>query len=309
MAGFTAEEAPVISVVIPTFNRAPFLKGMLASVFAQVDAPPYEVLLVDDASTDDTLAAVAATGLPVTLVRLERNGGVARARQTGADGARGRFLAFHDSDDLMLPDRLGVLARHLAAHPDAGAVFSNGVVESDGGEPAGQVVPAELAQRLDRGRIGIRDVLRDGLPMYLQTALIRREAFDRAGGIDTTLRRHADLELACRLVLTAQVDFLDRPAFRYRLHGANQTRNRLLLREGLVEVMRRLRATHPECVELCGAEWYRQREVKHLRRIALQHFRRGRLWQSGSALVHALALGWSMKDAPQAGVGVPSESS
>src|SRR5262245_42345930 len=143
MAGGTAEHAPVISVVIPTYNRAPFLADMLASVFAQIDAPPYEVLLVDDASTDDTAAAVAATGLPVTLVRLERNGGVARARQTGAERARGRFLAFHDSDDLMLPDRLRTLARHLESRPDAGAVFSNGVVESDAGEPAGQVVPAD----------------------------------------------------------------------------------------------------------------------------------------------------------------------
>jgi glycosyltransferase involved in cell wall biosynthesis len=306
MSGGTAD-APTISVVIPTFNRAPFLGSMLASVFAQADCPPYEVILVDDASTDDTAAAVAATGHPVTLLRLEQNGGVARARQAGADRARGRLLAFHDSDDLMLPDRLGGLARHLAAHPEVGAVFSNGVVESATGEPAGLVVETSQAQRLDGRCLTIRDVLRDGLPMFLQTALVRREAFDRAGGIDTTLRRHADLELSCRLVLTTRVDFLDRPAFRYRLHGANQTRNRLLLREGLAEVMRRLRTSHPECVELCGADWYRQREVKHLRTIALKHLRRAHVWRAGTALAQALALTWS-GGAPRARAAMPSET-
>jgi len=294
MLGAGATDTPEISVVIPTFNRAAFLPQMLASVFAQTDCPPFEVILVDDASTDDTPAVVAATGLPVVLARQERNGGVARARQAGVGRARGRLIAFHDSDDLMLADRLGGLARYLDANPEVGAVFSNGIVASDEGQTVGHVVPDEQAKRLDGQRIGIRDILRDGLPMYLQTALVRRDAFDRAGGIDTELHRHADLELSCRLALTTPVVFLDRPSFQYHLHGANQTRNRLLLREGLAEVMRRLRTKHPECVPLCGADWYRQREVKHLRTIAMKHLRRAHLWRAGAALVQAFALRWSV---------------
>ena len=290
MLGAASADTPEISVVIPTFNRAAFLPQMLASVFAQTDCPPFEVILVDDASTDDTPAVVAASGLPVILARQERNGGVARARQAGVGRARGRLIAFHDSDDLMLPDRLGALARYLETHPDVGAVFSNGIVASEDGRPAGHVVPDEQAKRLDGRRIGIRDILRDGLPMYLQTALIRRESFERAGGIDTELRRHADLELSCRLALTTAIVFLDRPSFQYHLHGANQTRNRLLLREGLADVMRRLRTKHPECVALCGADWYRQREAKHLRRIAMKHLRRVHLWRAGTALVQAFTL-------------------
>src|SRR6185503_2263702 len=292
-----AIDTPEISVVIPTFNRAAFLPQMLASVFAQTDCPPFEVILVDDASTDDTPAVVAATGLPVVL-----------ARQAGVGRARGRLIAFHDSDDLMLPDRLGALARYLETHPEVGAVFSNGIVASEDGQAAGRVVPDEQAKRLDGQRIGIRDVLRDGLPMYLQTTLIRRDAFDRAGGIDTELHRHADLELSCRLVLTTPVVFLDRPSFQYHLHGANQTRNRLLLREGLAEVMRRLRTKHPECVPLCGADWYRQREVKHLRTIAMKHLRRAHLWRACGALAQAFALRWSVPAKPGSTAPVSLES-
>src|SRR5207237_517202 len=118
------------------------------SVFAQTDCPPFEVVLVDDASTDDTAAVVAAARHPIVYVRHERNRGVAQARQTGVERSRAPLLAFHDSDDMMLPGRLGELARYLDAHPDVGAVFSNGIVWPDG-HPPSTVVPPELAASLD----------------------------------------------------------------------------------------------------------------------------------------------------------------
>ncbi|HXJ34262.1 MAG TPA: glycosyltransferase [Candidatus Eisenbacteria bacterium] len=289
--GGAGSEGPAISVVVPTYNRAAFLPAMLESVFAQRDCPPFEVVLVDDASTDDTAGVVASTGHPVTLVRLEKNGGVARARQVGVERSRGALLAFHDSDDVMLPGRLGELAAYLEGHPELGAVFSNGVIETADGRSVGTVVPEAQAVHLDGRRIGIRDILRDGLPVYLQTALIRRSAFDRAGDIDASLKRHADLDLACRVSLTTPVAFVDRPAFRYRLHGANQTLDRMRLREGLAEVMGRLRKRHPEAVELCGADWYRWREARHLRRIALQRLREARVLTAASIFARSLAIG------------------
>jgi glycosyltransferase involved in cell wall biosynthesis len=290
MGGSTGAGVPAISVIVPTYNRARFLPDMLASVFGQDDAPPFEVILVDDASSDDTASVVAGIDLPVRLVRLERNGGVARARRTGVEHARGALLAFHDSDDLMLPGRLGVLAHHLAAHPDTGAVFANGAIEAADGSPNGRIIADARAAQLHGRRLDVRDVLRNGLPMYLQTALIRRDAFERAGGINTQLVRHADLELACRLVLTTPVVFLDVDTFRYRLHASNQTRDRLPLREGLAEVMRTLRTTHPECVTQCGADWFRWREARHLRTIALEHLRRARLARAVRTFVRALAV-------------------
>src|SRR5262249_22799172 len=203
---------PAISVIVPTFDRARLLPAVLDSVLAQRECPSFEVVVVDDASTDDT-PAVLASRRDLQVVRLARNGGVARARQAGAERARGALLAFHDSDDLMLPGRLGILARFLEANPDAGAVFANGLVEAQGSPDVRPLVPVALARRLDGRSFGVREVVCERLPVFLQTALISRAAFDAAGGIDVTLARHADLELTCRLALTGRTVFLDVPVF------------------------------------------------------------------------------------------------
>lgn len=286
----TPQDAPAISVVIPAHNRAARLPDVLESVFAQTACPPFEVIVVDDASTDATADVVARSLHPVQLIRLERNAGVATARQRGADAARGSLLAFHDSDDFMLPGRLGDLARVLAASRQLGAVYANGIIERDGRPDGRSVVPQALAHRLDGRRFGVREIFRRQLPVYLQAALIRREVFDAAGGFDTTLVRHADLELTCRVILTAPAMFVDQPVFRYQLHGANQTRDLVRLREGLVDVMRRLRVHRPDAVAEVGRGWFRRREAKHLYRIARLRRRSGDVEPAMRAIREAVAL-------------------
>jgi glycosyltransferase involved in cell wall biosynthesis len=290
-------DSPVISVILPTFNRARLLEGALDSVLAQRECPAFEVVVTDDGSTDDTARLLSRYGPALRVVRRAQNGGVAVARAAGVARARGTLLAFHDSDDLMLPGRLGRLADFLFGHPDVDAVFANGVVDADGARAGATVVPRPLAQCLDGRRFGVREIVRDGLPVFLQAALVRRRAFDTAGGIDVTLARHADLDLACRLALSGRAVFLDVPVFRYRLHGENQTRDRLKLREGMVAVMRRLRERHPHAVTQLDPTWFRRRERRHLYRIAWRHWmsawvdvRPRELLAAGDALRQALGL-------------------
>src|SRR5262249_60962734 len=140
---------------------------------------------------------------------------------------------------------------------------------------ASTVVPSPLARRLDGRRFGVREMLVEKLPVFLQASLIHRRAYDAAGGIDHTLVRHADLELACRLALTGHALFLDLPVFRYRLHGGNQTRDRLELRRGIVEVLPRLRERHPPALVQLGRVGVRRREREHLLRIAWRHWLAG----------------------------------
>ena len=93
--------APLISIVIPAYNAAPFLAGTLASVFAQ-DHRPIEVILVDDGSSDETLA-LAKAWQPALRIHHQANAGPSAARNRGIAMAAGDYLAFIDADDSGLP--------------------------------------------------------------------------------------------------------------------------------------------------------------------------------------------------------------
>lgn len=99
---------PLVSVITAAYNAESFIGETIASVQAQ-SLTDWEMLIADDASTDRTAAIVAAAAAEdarVRLIRLEQNGGVARARNAALAAARGRFIAFLDSDDLWLPPKL-----------------------------------------------------------------------------------------------------------------------------------------------------------------------------------------------------------
>ena len=108
---------PFFSVVIPVYNRASLLAQALRSVLAQSDQD-FEIIVVDDGSTDDPVRVVDALGdLRIVIIRQDNRGGGA-ARNTGIDRARGRFVAFLDSDDEYLPHHLAAMRRLLDQAPN-----------------------------------------------------------------------------------------------------------------------------------------------------------------------------------------------
>src|SRR5262245_42395210 len=107
---------PLISVVIPAFNSAATLPRALASVFAQT-CTQYEVIVVDDGSTEDLVAALQPYRARINLVR-QSNAGAAAARNTGVRHARGKWLAFLDADDFWHRRKLELQLQACEARPD-----------------------------------------------------------------------------------------------------------------------------------------------------------------------------------------------
>jgi glycosyltransferase involved in cell wall biosynthesis len=116
-------DQPVFSVILPTFNRAVLLPEALDSVFIQ-GVPDVQVIVIDDGSTDDTEAVVAAYGRGVQYVR-QTNSGVAAARNTGLNLAKGRLISFLDSDDVWLPGKMKAELIIFDGNPSADAVISD----------------------------------------------------------------------------------------------------------------------------------------------------------------------------------------
>lgn len=188
------ERNPDVSVILPTRNRARSIVRAAASVLAQTHGS-LELLVVDDASSDDTAALLATIDDPrMKVIRLERPGGAAAARNRGLAAASGAFAAFQDSDDAWRPHKLAVHLEAMGAAP-ASVIASVGSFCHHRGDAArdvvhtpGVVTGREVAQRIV-----------NGLSLGTVSLVARRDAVARAGGFDETLPRLQDIELCLRL--------------------------------------------------------------------------------------------------------------
>jgi glycosyltransferase involved in cell wall biosynthesis len=273
----------MISVVIPTYNAGRWLAESLDSILAQ-SVPPGEVVVVDDGSTDDSRDVLAAYRDRVEVVSGE-HGGLAAARNLGLSVARGDWIAFQDADDVALPDRLARLQAHLAATPDADAVFADGASLGNGA----RIVPRGLAARADGRRLDAADLF-DGFPAYYQSALVSRDALEAAGPFDPAYRIHPDHDHAFRLFARAHVSYLDQPVFRYRLHDDNITADHLGARLELVHTLERVRREDADAVRTIGSRRLEIALARHYYRIGRTRLRLGETAAAGDAFEQAVAL-------------------
>jgi glycosyltransferase involved in cell wall biosynthesis len=119
-----------ISVVVPCYNAAAFVRECLTSALAQT-RPADEILFIDDRSTDGSAAIARSFGPRVRVIPMEENGGCARARNFGVAHATGDLIAFLDADDVWLPNHLATLEDLLQRHPDADVAFSRAQLFGD----------------------------------------------------------------------------------------------------------------------------------------------------------------------------------
>ena len=199
---------PEVSVVIPTHNRRAMLREALASVAAQRGAS-FEVIVVDDGSTDGTWEDLSGYDLSagrgdIRAVRTERCGGPAAARNRGIALARCQLIAFLDSDDLWMPEKLARQSAFMRAN--AGCAISQ--TDETWLRDDRRVYPG----RRHRKRAG--DIFIDALRTCLispSAAMLRREVFDEAGGFDENMAACEDYDLWLRILARHEVGLLDEP--------------------------------------------------------------------------------------------------
>lgn len=193
---------PTLSVVVPNYNHARYLKAALEAHLGQ-RAAPCEVIVVDDASTDDSRAIVedvAARHVAVRLIRMARNGGVNAAINRGLREARGDFVCFSAVDDLVSPDFVARSLAILAKHPTAGIGFSD-PAEMVGDSGVVQQLPLRLRDRPSLiGPGDLERLLRHSWFSFPGHAVLyRRDALLAIGGFDEGLRWYADWFATCVL--------------------------------------------------------------------------------------------------------------
>lgn len=212
---------PLVSIVIPTYERAGLLPRALQSTAAQ-SWPHLEIVVVDDGSTDHTAAVVQEFTRGCrrrTIYHYQDNAGCAQARNTGLKLANGDWILFLDSDDALEPDAIGALLE-VARAEDADLVYSPAIeVYPDGrlwlNRPVAAGDPDALADKLF-----FDPNVRPG------SVLLRIEAVRSLRGFESSLRYNEDTHFLMRAALRYRAAYLDTPTVRFYHHAGNKSRNR-----------------------------------------------------------------------------------
>ncbi|MHC4470813.1 MAG: glycosyltransferase family 2 protein [Planctomycetota bacterium] len=235
-----------VSVVIPTHNRRDLLLVTLDSALARI-RPEDEVVVVDDGSTDGTAEALAAAPEQVRCISIE-NQGPAGARNVGIREARGRYIAFLDSDDLWLPAGLDAQVEALEKDERLGLSHAGSRPIDAAGNPTGpdRTPPAEsadlVAALLERNFV------------TTSTVVVPRRALDRAGLFDEGLRNTMDWDLWLRIAEDVSFHALRETVCLYRFHEDQKIKDQEAVhtcrRRVLEKALERCREKRPDLVPL-----------------------------------------------------------
>jgi len=206
-------KTPLVSVIIPTYNRAWILKEAVDSVLTQ-EFGNFELIVVDDGSTDATAELLAAYGDRVRVLR-QTNRGVSAARNAGLAAARGKLIAFLDSDDIWLPRKLPAQVAFYQSHPDALINQTEELWVKNGR----RVNPGKRHRK--RGGM----IFEPSLDLCLvspSAVMVRQELFERVGRFDERLPACEDYDLWLRVSCRCPVYLIETPLIVKRGGHADQ---------------------------------------------------------------------------------------
>ena len=270
-----------VSVVVPAFNRGKLIGATLESVAAQT-MQPREVIVVDDGSSDDTARIAESKGAAVIQ---QANRGIGAARNAGIRAASGEWIAFLDSDDLWVPEKLEIQSLAVQLCPDITMIFSdmeqfngNGLVrpsflgyrtnfsEVVGQRPSPDVLccdPGSLARAFHRGNF-----------INPSTLIVHRSLLTSAGPVDESLGALEDREHVLRLLHHATVAVCRQQLVRYRMHNGQFSADDRRMLDGATHVARRI-FENPDRYPAGSVEVYRSLLPRVYYSLGLVHMDRG----------------------------------
>ncbi len=276
---------PAVSVIIPVRNGREFIHEALASVCSQ-SFSDLEIIVIDDGSDDFDYQTLTQFDSRIRVHRLTGSG-VSTARNTGMQLACGRYFAFLDADDVWFPGKLAAQIRYFEQHPEVGCVFggfTKWARTADGGFPAAGSLMQDCSAlaSCETGRSGwLYSRLLGGLLVGMNTAVIRREVFEKLGGFDASMRIGEDYLFWLKVSRIYPMHALDGPVALYRIHDASAMR-RLDVENHLAELLRiavsRWGLTNPD-----GTDWPVE---KFKKRLATSEFTHGynHFWEGSPAV-------------------------
>lgn len=265
---------PLVTIVTPSFNQAPYIEATICSVLEQ-DYAPIEYLVIDGGSTDGTLAILERYAGRLTYVS-EPDGGQADAINKGMRMARGQIRAWLNSDDCYTPGAVRAVVETFRAHPDWAFLYGDALAIDAAGRPYG--IRAHVHQTDQRELVEVGDYI------VQPAAFWRAELWDAIGALDASLHYALDYEYWMRAAGHFALHYVPVCLAIERLHGGAKTTKGAL---GRIEEIEQVARRHggaglPASFRGEGAAGYTLR--------ALQHGLRGRFGEARRDLERAAAL-------------------
>ena len=279
MVDLLADKArqPLISVVIPSYNRATFIAKTLNSIFEQTHTN-LEIIVVDDCSKDNTEQVICSIDDPrIVYIQHSKNKGAPAARNTGIQAAKGEYIAFLDSDDTWSADKLEKQLAVMDQSPFTPGLVFTGI---DFINAQGDVRYVHLPKQAWRGHV-YKKMLGENLAGTTSTALVRRECFAKSGIFDEVLRARQDYDLWLRISKHYAIDFVREPLTHQYEHDdqrittdiSNRIQGRNVIFEKIANDLKnypkKLARYHYET----GALYFGSGDIKQGRRLMLKSLR------------------------------------
>lgn len=203
---------PRFSIIVPLYNKAPYVKKALESICAQT-YKDFELVIVNDGSTDDSLNVVNDFVREVYCVQCtvysQPNAGVAAARNNGVAKSMGEYVCFLDADDWWEDTYLEEMDRLIQEYPDAGLYATNYVYYKPG--------KTHVALKLERGYINYPKVYlhSDAMPVWTGASCMPRKVFDEMGGFPKGIKLGEDFLLWAKTAIEYKIAFCEKPLAYY----------------------------------------------------------------------------------------------
>lgn len=232
-----------VSIVMAAQNAEAFIGEAVRSAVEQT-YPDWELLVVDDGSTDGTAATAASFGdSRIRVLSVERIGVLSAVRNVGIEAARGEFIALLDADDMWLPSKLERQVELLAEQPTVGVVHTGAELIVDGRRR-----PAPRSRQSARRPL-IERLLANNF-IYSSSAVIRRGLLDRHGAFDPDPRQQGspDYDLWLRLAPYTEFALIDEPLILYRVHGTQMSADHAMMRRSALFALELFEQREPDLV-------------------------------------------------------------
>lgn len=244
MTNLSPPPSPKVSILIPAYNAMEYLPATINSVLSQTYRN-FEVVVVNDGSTDNVEAWI--NSLPDRRVRLvsQPNQGLASARNTGLNHAKGDYIAFIDADDIWLPNKLERQVHLLDTQPEIGLVYTWIALIDGAGKPQGK-----LRKNYAKGDVWV-PLTTHNIVECGSVALVRRECFDKVGLFDESLPLSCseDWDMWLRIAAHYSFGLVAKPLVQYRCHANNLSSRWQAMEKSFEIVLKKAFEAAPEAMQ------------------------------------------------------------